>query len=262
MLELYHGRTSVCSLKARLALAEKGVDFASRLLTLRGDQFDPAYMKLNPNAVVPTLVHDDTVVIESTVVMHYVNDRFPGTPLMPADPAARAKVHMTTKMMDEYVHNCCTVLTFATANRQNLLQMGSEALEAELAKSPSRARAEAKRQVARHGLDAPIVVDALRQHRRLLDWIDGAMKAGPYIAGADYSLADIAATPYVWRLGMLRLQRMWDDRPGVAAWYERVRQRPSFATAVDKWLTEADRDRYANFQPDPWPKVQELLRAA
>jgi glutathione S-transferase len=262
MLKLYHGRTSVCSVKARLALAEKGVDFESALLTLRGDQFDPAYMKLNPNAVVPTLVHDDTVVIESTVVMHYVNDRFPGTPLMPADPAARAKVHMTTKMMDEYVHNCCTVLTFATANRQNLLQMGSEALEAELAKSPSRARAEAKRQVARHGLDAPIVVDALRQHRRLLDWIDGAMKAGPYIAGADYSLADIAATPYVWRLGMLRLQRMWDDRPGVAAWYERVRQRPSFATAVDKWLTEADRDRYANFQPDPWPKVQELLRAA
>ena len=53
MLTLYHGRTSVCSLKTRLALAEKGIDFDSKLLTLRGDQFDPAYMALNPNAVVP-----------------------------------------------------------------------------------------------------------------------------------------------------------------------------------------------------------------
>ena len=41
MLTLYHGRTSVCSIKARLALAEKGVEFESRLMTLRGDQFDP-----------------------------------------------------------------------------------------------------------------------------------------------------------------------------------------------------------------------------
>ena len=64
MLTLYHGRTSVCSVKVRLALAEKGVPFDSRLLTLRGDQFDPGYMKLNPNAVVPTLVHDGHVIVE------------------------------------------------------------------------------------------------------------------------------------------------------------------------------------------------------
>ena len=94
MLTLYHGRTSVCSVKARLALAEKAVDFESRLLTLRGDQFEPAYMKLNPNAVVPTLVHDDKVIIESTVIMHYVDECFPGASLMPADPfAAQQSAH-------------------------------------------------------------------------------------------------------------------------------------------------------------------------
>jgi glutathione S-transferase len=40
---------------------------------LRGDQFDPAYRRLNPNAVVPTLVHDGQVIIESTVIMHYID---------------------------------------------------------------------------------------------------------------------------------------------------------------------------------------------
>ena len=178
MVRLYHGRTSVCSVKTRLALAEKGVDWESQLLTLRCDQFDPAYLKLNPNAVVPTIVHDGTVIIESTVIMHYVNDAFPGPPLMPAEATSRAKVHMTTKLVDEYVHHACTVLTFATVNRPSLLQMKPEDPEAALARTPSRARAEAKRQVAAHGLDAPLVVDALHYQETLLDRIDAAMKEG------------------------------------------------------------------------------------
>ena len=117
MLTLYHGRTSVCSIKARLALAEKGVAFESRLMTLRGDQFEPGYMKLNPNAVVPTLIHDGKVVIESTVIMHYVDEAFGGTALMPSDPLARAQARMTEKLMDEHVHVSCMTITFATANR-------------------------------------------------------------------------------------------------------------------------------------------------
>jgi glutathione S-transferase len=261
MLTLYHGRTSVCSVKARLALAEKGVRFESRLLTLRGDQFDPGYMKLNPNAVVPTLVHDGKVVIESTVVMHYVDDAFAGPALMPSDPVARAQVRMIEKLMDEYVHNSCTTLTFATANRDHLARMKPDDMEAELAKSPDPKRSELKRQVVKHGLDAPVVVDALRQQEKLLDRIVAATAAGPFLAGSSWSLADAAATPYLWRLDKLKLARMWDRQGGVAAWYERVQQRPSFKTAVEDWMTPADHERYAS-GPDPWPKVQGILPAA
>jgi glutathione S-transferase len=261
VIELYHARTSVCSIKARLALAEKGLEWTSRLLTLRGDQFDPKYMKLNPNAVVPTLVHDGNVVIESTVIMHYLDDTFADPALMPADPISRSKVRMMAKLMDEYVHNSCTVLTFATANRVHLTRLSAEEMEAELAKSPSRARADAKRQVVKLGLDAPLVVEAVHHHVKLLDSIEAAMADAPYIAGAAYSLADIAAIPYAWRLEKLRLGRMWADRPGVAAWYDRVRQRPSFTAAIAQWLTPAEIERYASFEPDPWPKVSEILQS-
>jgi glutathione S-transferase len=261
MLTLYHGRTSVCSIKARLALAEKGVSFDSRLMTLRGDQFDPVYMQLNPNAVVPTIVHDGRAVVESTVIMHYVDDAFPGAALMPADPLARAKVRMITKLMDEYVHVSCMTLTFATANREWLARMTPQEMEAELAKSPDKKRAEIKRQVVTDGLDAPLAVDAIHQHQKLLDGIEAAMKDGPYLAGQQWSLADAAATPYVWRLVKLKLARMWDDRPGVHAWYDRVRSRPSFKVGVDDWLSAADIERYAH-APDPWPKVHEILHAA
>jgi glutathione S-transferase len=261
MLTLYHGRTSVCSIKARLALAEKGVSFDSRVMTLRGDQFHPGYMQLNPNAVVPTIVHDGRVVIESTVIMHYIDEAFPGPALMPADPLARSKVRMMTKLMDEYVHVACMTLTFATANREWLARMTPQEMKAELAKSPDRKRAEIKRQVITHGLDAPLVVDAIHQHQKLLDDIETAIKDGPYLAGPHWSVADAAATPYVWRLDKLKLARMWNDRRGVVAWYDRVRSRPSFKIAVDDWLSSADIERYAH-APDPWPKVQHILQAA
>jgi glutathione S-transferase len=69
MLELYHNINSVCAQKVRIALAEKGQKLTEHLLTLQGDQNDPAYMKLNPNGVVPTLVHDGNVIIESSLIL-------------------------------------------------------------------------------------------------------------------------------------------------------------------------------------------------
>ena len=56
MLELYHNINSVCAQKVRIALEEKGQQAEEHVLTLRGDQNEPAYLKLNPSGVVPTLV--------------------------------------------------------------------------------------------------------------------------------------------------------------------------------------------------------------
>jgi glutathione S-transferase len=261
MPTLYHGRTSVCSVKARLALAEKGIDFASRLMTLRGDQFEPSYLRLNPNAVVPTLVHDGNVVIESTVIMHYADEAFPGPPLTPADPVARARMRMFEKLTDEELHVSCMTLTFATANRVHLTKLSQQEMDEELAKAPDQRRSEIKRQVVTHGLDAPLVKDALRHHEGFFAIMEAALASSPYLAGADWSLADAAATPYIWRLDKLKLAPLWNQRPGIAAWYDRVRGRPSFKLAVDDWVSADDLNRYAS-QPDPWPKVLELLNAA
>ena len=69
MLKLYHGTTSVCAVKVRLVLAEKRLEWESELLNLqRGEQMRPEYLALNPNGVVPTLVHDGNAVIESAVL--------------------------------------------------------------------------------------------------------------------------------------------------------------------------------------------------
>ena len=73
--------------------------------------------------------------------------------------------------------------------------MAPQEMEVELAKSPDGKRSVIKRQVVTHGLDAPLVVDAIRQHQKLLDAIEAATRIGPYLAGEQWSLADAAATP-------------------------------------------------------------------
>ena len=74
MIELYHHGSSVCAAKVRFALGEKGLTWQGHYLDiLKGDQFAPDYLKLNPKAVVPTLVHDGFVIIESTVINEYLD---------------------------------------------------------------------------------------------------------------------------------------------------------------------------------------------
>ena len=84
MLELYHGTTSVCAQKARLTLAEKGLEWKSHLMTLNGDQLDPAYLKVNPNGHIPSIEDDGLVLHESLAINLYLAKKHGGL-LAPAD---------------------------------------------------------------------------------------------------------------------------------------------------------------------------------
>jgi len=262
MLELYHSINSVCAQKVRVALVEKDLGWKDHLVDLGGGQFDPAYMKLNPNAVVPTLVHDGKVVIESSVILYYIDEAFPKPPLMPADPLLRARVRMYNKLIDEYLHNACTVLTFATAFRPAWSKLSPEAVEARLlAPSPNKKRAEHKRDVIAHGLASKFVGEALELHQKLLGWMEASLRDGPWLAGDTFSLADAAVIPYILRLDLLRLAPMWAERPAIAQWYARMRERPSVRRTVLDAMGEQDWAPFKNLAPDPWPQVREILAA-
>jgi hypothetical protein len=101
MLTLYHNDMSVCAAKVRTALAAKKLDCNGVHLDLRrGDAQKPEYVKLNPNAVVPTLIHDGRVIIESTVICEYIDDQRPDQPLKPKDSFGRAQMRLWTKQLD------------------------------------------------------------------------------------------------------------------------------------------------------------------
>jgi len=238
LLELYDNGNSVCAQKVRVALAEKGLEWKRHDLTLRGDQFDPKYMKLNPNGVVPTLVHDGRVVTESSVILYYLDEAFPTPPLMPREPLERMKVRMVNKLIDEYVHNACVILTFGTAFRPWFAGLSAEQIDQRLAKSPLKKRSEYKRDVALHGLESKFAQEAFESYGKLLKLIDEA--GGGWLAGGAFSLADAAAVPYVLRLDLLKMAKLWDGRPGVAAWYKRVLARPSVRSQMLDRMTPED----------------------
>src|SRR5262249_28765550 len=155
-------------------------------------------------------------------------------PLMPKAPLARAKVHLFNKLVDEYVHNACIILTFGTAFRPALLRLSPEEREAQFSKSPIKKRAEIKRDVVARGLESEVVRESLDSHDKLLHWIEDATKTGPYLAGEAFSLADAAVIPYVLRLTLLGLSGLWDRYPGVGAWWQRVGTRPSVQQQIMK----------------------------
>jgi glutathione S-transferase len=261
MLHLHHGTTSVCSIKVRLALAEKGLDWTGEVLNLqRGDQHRPEYARLNPNEVVPTLVHDGRVVIESTLIAEYLDEAFQHPPLMPADPYPRAIARLWMKKVDDYLHASCSAITFATANRKVLLRKTPEELEAHLAGVPDPAYRERQRLSITHGLAAPHVAQAVRNFNKYIGEMEATLARQPYLAGDEYSLAEAAATPYVNRAEMLGMDRLWvGSRPRVADWLARIRTRPSFDQAITKWLSDADRERFDVPREETWRKVTEVL---
>jgi glutathione S-transferase len=261
MLELYHSVNSVCAQKVRIVLAEKGLEYRDRLMTLRGDQFDAEYMKLNPNAVVPTLVHDGRPVIESSVILYYLDEAFPNPPLMPKDPHQRALVRQYNKLVDEYVHNSCTIMTFATAFRPWFAGLTGEQIEARLAKSPSKQRTEYKRDVALNGLDSRYVKDALGYHEKLLKMMDASLERAQWLAG-DFSLADAAVIPYILRLDLLKLKNVWQKLPRIEAWYQRMRARPSVKKELLDRMTNEDKAPFEKLGTDLWPKVEKLVWAS
>jgi glutathione S-transferase len=264
LLHLYHGSTSVCSIKVRVTLAEKELEWDNELLDLmRGDQHRPEYARINPNQVVPTLVHDGKIVIESTLIIEYLDEAFPAPPLMPADPHRRALARLWMKKIDDYLHAACSTVTFATANRKALRRLSPEALEARLQRMPDPVYRERQRLAIVHGLDAPHVAAAVRQYDRYIGEMETALCDAPFLAGDGYSLADAAATPYVNRAEMIGMDVLWTDhRPHVAAWLARVRERPSFAAAVLRWMSDADRDRFDVPRAETAAKVGEILSAS
>jgi glutathione S-transferase len=264
MLYLYHGTTSVCAIKARLTLAEKNLAWDGEVLDLqRGDQHRAEYAKLNPNHVVPTLVHDGRVVLESTLIIEYLDEAFAAPALMPVDPYRRAQARLWMKKIDDYLHAACSTVTFAIAFRRGLLKKTPEELEARFAAMPDPAYRERQRLSIQHGVAAPHVPPALFAYDRYIGEMEQALAAAPWLGGETFSLADIAATPYINRAAMLGMDRLWvGRRPRVEDWFARVRARPSFATGVTKWLTDADRGRFDIPRDEIWGEIARVMGTA
>ena len=263
MIELYHHGSSVCAAKVRLVLYEKGLEWTGHYLDiLRGDQFDPDYLRLNPKAVVPTLIHDGNVVRESTVICEYLDEAFPDPPLKPADPLAQVRMRLWTKLVDEKLHPVCAVLTFISSHRHVVREMPPAEFEDFFARTPDPQKRARKRQWVEQGFAAPDAENAVRTYDSVLADMEAALADDDWLAGEGFSLADIAVTPYINRLDMLGMAGMWASRPRLSDWFARITARPSHQPAIYQWVPDPLLRALAENGGRSWPQVKAILDAA
>lgn len=154
-------------------------------------------------------------------------------------------------------------LTFAIAFRPTLLRNKTrEELEARFAAIPDANMRERQRQAVLLGIEAPLVGAALRNYDKYVGEMEEALVGSPYLAGDAYSLADIAATPYVNRVTMLALDSTFlNARPRVVAWFQRIRERWSFEAAIESHMTEHDRDYFRVSREEAEASVRKIMRS-
>ena len=242
-----------------MVLAEKGLSFESKLVDLiAGEQHDPEYVKLNPNHVVPTLVHDGRVLIESTFINEYLDDAFPDPALRPSDAADRHTMRMWTKRIDSDVHPNAGVITFGIGTRPLLLAQGAEAIEASIAAMPSAAKRAQRKSVIENGVKAPEMKPAIHAFVAMLDDMESALESSPWLAGGEFSLADACAMPYVLRLDHLSMTPFLsaDKRPRVADWWARVQARPAYEVAVSSQVPDFIVDMLRGNGAEVWSDVE------
>jgi len=233
MFILHHGWQSSASRRVRLCLAEKGLAYESRLVDMiKGDQHSPEYLAMNPNGVVPTLLHGGRVLFESAFIAEYLDECFPEPPLLPRDAYERLQVRNFVRWVDEKCLPNLIVFNWSIAMQPVASQWSAEQLAERLARVPSAERREAWTRVASKPYTDDEKAEAMLGLLALLTKMEALLQASGsgWLIGERFSLADIAATPFVMRIGELNAPALAASER-VSDWWQRVQARPSFATA-------------------------------
>jgi glutathione S-transferase len=195
MIKLYDFKSSPNCQRVKVVLAEKNLPYDIVPIDLRKqEQKTPEYLKLNPYGKVPVLTDDGTVLYESLIINEYLEEKYPTPPMLPKDPASKAKARI--------------LIDYGMAHFDSPYQK----LRMELMK-------EAKDQ------SQPIIDGAKSELRKLLQRFEDELGDQPYLTG-DFSLVDADLIPRFTRLegfGVLPDPTL----PRLGKYMERMKSRPS-----------------------------------
>jgi glutathione S-transferase len=228
-ITLYDFHGSPCARRVRIVMLEKGLEWETRLVDLtKMEQKRPEYLALNPNGLVPTLVHGDRVIYESNVITEYLDAVFPEPRLYPVDPwlCARAKMWQAFELaMAKEFRPLMYLRVIGPLDRR-------------------RPRDEVMRDV-RRSTDDPAHIDWVSRvydgtavseaeatllagqlyHR--IDHIESAI-ADEYLLGDSFSIADISVYPRVAMYPMVGLALDPAKYPRTSRWMSAMAGRASF----------------------------------
>lgn len=236
-IHLLHFSGSTCSKKIRIFLDYKHIDWVSHPINLiKRENNSDWFMGINPRGLVPVLVHDGQVHIESNDILDYLEQLYPEPPLMPALQSAELAALLQA---EDDLHVDLRNLTMRFTAPAKLMQRSEEQLRqyqtsgtGTVGGEPDSHKAEEleywRNFAANQGITDSQVIESTSRFKRVLDKLETRLDSASYLLGDTVSLADIA-----WFININRillagypLQRL---HPRLWAWRQRLLQTPAFA---------------------------------
>jgi glutathione S-transferase/RNA polymerase-associated protein len=186
--------------KNKIALREKNVAFELKLPMGIGAGTGMAadFTSASPRGEVPALVDGDTRIFDSTIILEYIEEKWPTPPLLPRDPALRARARMIEDAMDTHY----------------------EAVNWGLGEIRFMGRAKGE-------LAAKIEVRAAQQVAAWHAWLEKQLGNAEWFGGASFGWADLSVIPYLNGSAGFGLTPAAGSR--LAAWTARANARPAVA---------------------------------
>ncbi len=203
-LEVIEHPLSPYAQKVKIALTEKGQAFTTSIPNAMGSGSTPGeFIAASPRGEVPVLVVDGRSLFDSSIILEFIEDRWPTPALLPKDPFERAKARTIEELCDTHYE----AITWGLSEIANFRRATGE-------------KAEAMQKTAGE------------QIGRLNAWLDRQLDGADWFGGETFGWGDICAAPFVQ--GAAGFGFAPAPGSGLAAWLDRVRARPSVATSFDQ----------------------------
>jgi len=229
-IHLWHVGMSTCSQRVRVTLTELGLDFESHVVNLqKGENATREYHDINPKGVVPSLIHDGTLIVESVDIIAYLDSTLGGSKLQPEGQEEEIAALLAHADAAQAPLKVCTFeFLFSGAP-----QKSDEHHDKFVAGLQDKKLQQFHRDY-RAGFDRDRVHAAVNAVDADFQTLEERLSDGrTWMTGEDFTIADIAWTPNFHRMDLLR----WplDRYPHLKAWFERVSARPSYESALESW---------------------------
>ena len=206
-MKIYGHPISTCTRKVLAILAERNANFEFVTVDImKGAHKHSEYLARQPFGQIPALEEGDFRLYESRAILRYLDEVLPGHKLTPSDAQGRA-------IMEQWI----------SVEASNFTPHAMKIIYEDLFKKMQGAPT-----------DAALIQAGTTAVSKTLDILNHRLGEVAYIAGADFTLADICYMPYVEYLFAAGHGELITSRPNVAAWWNRVSIRPSWLTATGK----------------------------
>src|SRR6478735_2330861 len=204
-VEVHTWEPNANSGKPLLCLHEKQVPFVHHYVDMgQREHHEPAFLAINPGGTVPALVHDGLVLTESTPMMEYIDDAFAGPPLRPADPALRWRMRWIMRAMDNSI---CPALAMIASNAiaaPRFRETPEAEKQAALARIPDPERRRTWELLMHDATPPAEIEESKRRVTGGLALLERMLGEHPYLAGPEFSLADICVMATFYHLPVSR----------------------------------------------------------